>query len=159
MDSAVVFWENSFTLERRRRPDLSSLQMRPSSLGNVGIVRQSPIIRESEIVDDGVACPIASSQQQQREDDKEYLFELAPLGTEDLLARCREGPGNWWGDVDDDSLRVDDRGRVVLVDPEMYFEVKRIWGVEKKARCKYSSSSVERDREKRGLFWSPRKRS
>ena len=45
----------------------------------------------------------------------EYLFELAPLGPEDLLSRCGEGPGNWWGDVDEDCLRVDERGRVVLV--------------------------------------------
>lgn len=52
----------------------------------------------------------------------EYLFELAPLGPGDLLSRCREGPGNWWGEGNED-LRVDARGRVVLVDPEMYYEV------------------------------------
>ena len=53
----------------------------------------------------------------------EYLFELAPLGPEDLLSRCGEGPGNWWGDVDEDCLRVDERGRVVLVDTDVYYEV------------------------------------
>ena len=52
----------------------------------------------------------------------EYLFELAPLGPGNLLSRCREGPGNWWGEGNED-LRVDARGRVVLVDPEMYYEV------------------------------------
>lgn len=54
---------------------------------------------------------------------EEYLFELAPLGPTDLLSQCQEGPGNWWGDVDEDCLRVDDGGRVVLVDPEIYYEV------------------------------------
>lgn len=60
--------------------------------------------------------------QQHEEEDGEYLFELAPLGPGDLLARCREGPGNWWGEGSED-LRVDATGRVVLVDPEMYYEV------------------------------------
>lgn len=63
------------------------------------------------------APPSAMQQQQQ-----EYLFELAPLGPGDLLSRCREGPGNWWGEGNED-LRVDAKGRVVLVDPEMYYEV------------------------------------
>ncbi|CAM9861622.1 unnamed protein product, partial [Pylaiella littoralis] len=62
------------------------------------------------------APPSAMQQQQQ-----EYLFELAPLGPGDLLSRCREGPGNWWGEGNED-LRVDAKGRVVLVDPEMYYE-------------------------------------
>lgn len=62
----------------------------------------------------------ASAMQQQEE---EYLFELAPLGPGDLLSRCREGPGNWWGEGNED-LRVDAKGRVVLVDPEMYYEVR-----------------------------------
>lgn len=53
----------------------------------------------------------------------EYLFELAPLGPEDLLSLCGEGPGNWWGEVDEDCLRVDERGHVVLVDPDVYYEV------------------------------------
>ncbi len=52
----------------------------------------------------------------------EYLFELAPLGPGDLLPRCREGPGNWWGEGNED-LRVDAKGQVVLVDPEIYYEV------------------------------------
>ncbi|CAN0180653.1 unnamed protein product, partial [Ectocarpus sp. 4 AP-2014] len=51
----------------------------------------------------------------------EYLFELAPLGPEGLLARCREGTGNWWGDAEE-CLRMDESGRVVLVDSEMYYE-------------------------------------
>ncbi|CAM9252402.1 unnamed protein product [Scytosiphon promiscuus] len=60
-------------------------------------------------------------EQQAEQEAEEYLFELAPLGPEDLLSRCREGPGNWWGDAEE-CLRVDERGRVVLVDPEMYYE-------------------------------------
>lgn len=60
-----------------------------------------------------------ATQQQQAE----YLFELAPLGPGDLLSRCREGPGNWWGEGTED-LRVDAKGRVVLVDPEIYYEVR-----------------------------------
>lgn len=51
------------------------------------------------------------------------LFELAPIGPDDLLARCGEGAsGNWWGD--EECLRVDEQGRVVLVDPGIYFEVQ-----------------------------------
>lgn len=66
---------------------------------------------------------LRQGQQQAEQEAEEYLFELAPLGPEDLLARCREGPGNWWGDAEE-CLRVDERGRVVLVDPEMYYEVR-----------------------------------
>lgn len=56
-------------------------------------------------------------------DEVESLFELAPLGPGDLLSqcRCREGPGNWWGG--EDCLRVDEQGCVVLMDPDVYFEV------------------------------------
>lgn len=56
--------------------------------------------------------------------NNEYLFELSSLGPADILARCKESPGNWWGD--EDSLRVDEQGRVVLVDANIYFEV-RVW--------------------------------
>ena len=75
----------------------------------------------------------------------EYLFELAPLGPEDLLSRCGEGPGNWWGDVDEDCLRVDERGRVVLVDPDVYYEVGATGGrrIRKRDRVVYSSVMSE----------------
>lgn len=70
------------------------------------------------------SAPASSAMQQQQHEDEEYLFELAPLGPADLLSRCREGPGNWWGEGNEEDLRVDAKGRVVLVDPEMYFEVR-----------------------------------
>lgn len=71
------------------------------------------------------------------ESEQEYLFELAPLGPRDLLARCNEGPGNWWGEVDEDCLRVDESGRVVLVDPDLYYEVcnDNSWMAKRLLRC------------------------
>lgn len=69
------------------------------------------------------AAPSAITAATKKQDTQQYLFELAPLGPQDLLARCREGAGNWWGDMDEYCLRVDERGTVVLVDPEMYYEV------------------------------------
>lgn len=67
-------------------------------------------------------CPESAASEEMQPQEGEYLFELAPLGPGDLLSRCREGPGNWWGEGNEE-LRVDARGRVVLVDPEMYYEV------------------------------------
>lgn len=85
----------------------------------------------TEDCDDGIhaARAVATTSREdgdgavQEESEQEYLFELAPLGPQDLLARCEEGPGNWWGEVDEDCLRVDESGRVVLVDPALYYEV------------------------------------
>lgn len=55
----------------------------------------------------------------------ECLFELAPIGPRDVLARCGEAAsGNWWGA--EECLRVDKQGRVVLVDPDIYFEVRYV---------------------------------
>lgn len=88
--------------------------------------QQSPVVGAGDVAAAADSNTSTSSAHGQHHDEEgDYLFELAPLGTEDILARCQEGPGNWWGDFDDVCLRVDDRGRVVLMDPEIYFEVKR----------------------------------
>lgn len=52
----------------------------------------------------------------------EFFFEVASLGPGDLLSRCREGPGNWWGE--EECLRVDEQGHVVLMDSTVYFQVR-----------------------------------
>lgn len=64
----------------------------------------------------------------------ECLFELTSLGPVDLLYQCREGSGNWWGD--EDCVRVDEQGRVVLVDSNAYYKVSIMPNRIRKYDCK-----------------------
>lgn len=106
--------------------------MRPLNRDYRSATQQSPVVRAGDVAAAADSnASTNSAHRQHHEEEGDYLFELAPLGTEDILARCQEGPGNWWGDFDDDCLRVDDRGRVVLMDPEIYFEVKICWSERK----------------------------
>ncbi|CAM9200576.1 unnamed protein product, partial [Discosporangium mesarthrocarpum] len=73
-----------------------------------------------ECEDDGPASdriPAAHPNQ-----ELQCLFELAPIGPEDLPARCGdEGIGSWWT-KDNGGPRMDSQGRVVLADPGLYFQ-------------------------------------
>lgn len=92
--------------------------MRSLNRDDRSTTQQLPVVRSGELA--------AAADSNASIEEGDYLFELAPLGTEDILTRCQEGPGNWWGDFDDVCLKVDDKGRVVLMDPEIYFEVNRV---------------------------------
>eukprot|EP00752_Nemacystus_decipiens_P018330 g16445.t1 len=68
---------------------------------------------EGDGVSDSCSSTIAGNRKRARP--------AGPTPTVPGAVKPEEGPGNWWGEGNED-LRVDARGRVVLVDPEMYYE-------------------------------------